>query len=727
MPANSSNPIQAQAPLVPANTTLSVNDILYVIFRHKWKLLICTVLGLAGAAAYYFFAPPPFESEAMLFIRYVTEDSAPSSPDGGGPKPISLADLDRGETILNTEIDILSSMDIAESAAEALGPDKILTQVKNPKDRDRARAAAAIAQNLDIEPLPKSSVIHITYRNSDPSVVQPVLAAVVDAYYKKHAEVHRQAAAIGDFLSQETDQLRAQLEQTEDELRKEKDKAGIVSIDDAKKTFNDEESKLESDIFSAKAELAERTARYDALIKHLPAQAKTVATPSGPAEGPVPQAVVDDYRNLLSRLDFLQHTEQQMLTEFTDQNQRVKDLRAQLAAAMAKKEGMEKQYPRLTYAGPAAPAVAAGVSGELGGPVIDLQAEAAYLAGLQSKIKVLNAELNQVKAAAANVDGAETNISELQRQDELQAANYKYYAEHLEATRIDEALGAGRALNIAEIQAPTPPHPDFKKFYKIVGGIACSGLALGLAWALLIEFYLDRSIRRPQDIERGLRIPLFLSIPDFGKNGHNKHVFHETLRDRLVAYFESRGFTHKPKLVAVTGVGRKSGVTTTAAGLARSLSETGDGNVLLVDMTQSQGSAQQFAKGNAVCGIDQLLDTRTDAKVDSNLYVVGAEPNNEQLTRALPSRFNRLVPQLKTSDFDYIIFDMPTVNQISITPRLAQYMDMVLLVIESEETDRDIAREAAVLLAQSRAHVGAILNKSRPYVPSRAQSEFLGA
>lgn len=718
----------AAAP-VPTNTTMSAHDILYILFRHKWKIIICTVLGLAAATAIYFFQPPPFQSEAMLFIRYVTEDSAPGLPDGGAGKAVSLADLERGSTILDTEIDILSSMDIADTAAEALGPDKILTNVKDPKQRDRARAAAAIRSNLVIEPLPRSSVIHLIYKNADPSIVQPVLSAVIDAYYKKHVEVHRQAAAIGDFLSQETDQLRAQLEQTEDELRKEKDKAGIVSLDDAKKTFNDQESKLESDIFAANAELAERSARYEELTKHMPTAAKTVATPGSPAQAPLSPEVVDAYRNLLARIDYLHRTEQELLSQFTEENQRVKEIRAQLAGALEKKDAFEKQYPRLAQLGmPQAAQAGVTTTGPTGaGEVIDLQAEAAYLAGLQSKIKVLNAELAKVKADAATVDGAETNISELERQKELQEANYKYYAEHLEATRIDEALGSGRALNIAEIQNPTAPSPDFKKFYKTVGGVGCAGLALGLAWALLIEFYLDRTIRRPQDVERGLRIPLFLSIPDFGKNGHHKHVFHETLRDRLVAYFESRGLSHKPKLVAVTGVGRHAGVTTTAAGLAKSLSETGDGNVLLVDMTQSQGSAQQFAKGAAVCGIDKMLDTRTDAKVEENLYVVGAEPNNEQLTRALPSRFNRLVPQLKASDFDYIIFDMPAVNQISITPRLAQYMDMVLLVIESEETDRDIAREAAVLLAQSRAHVGAVLNKNRTYVPSRAHSEFLGA
>lgn len=228
-------------------------------------------------------------------------------------------------------------------------------------------------------------------------------------------------------------------------------------------------------------------------------------------------------------------------------------------------------------------------------------------------------------------------------------------------------------------------------------------------------------------MERTLRIPLFLSIPDFGRNGHNRQVFHETLRDRLVEYFESRNLTHKPKLLAVTGVGRNSGVTTTAAGLAQCLSETGDGNVLLVDMTAGQGSTKQFYKGAPSPKLDTLLDTRETALVHDKLFVVGEEPNSDRLSRALPSRFNQLVPKLKASDFDYIIFDMPPVTQISITPRLAGFMDMVLLVVESEHTDRDIARQAAELLANSRAHVGVVLNKSRNYMPLKAQHDFLGS
>jgi Mrp family chromosome partitioning ATPase len=194
----------------------------------------------------------------------------------------------------------------------------------------------------------------------------------------------------------------------------------------------------------------------------------------------------------------------------------------------------------------------------------------------------------------------------------------------------------------------------------------------------------------------------------------------------LIGYFESRDLTHKPKLVAVTSLGKGAGVTTIAAGLANSLSETGDGNVLVVDLTPGQGSAQQFYKGKPVVGLEDIGTLRDSAQIQDNLFVVGEGLGSDKLSRILPQRFNKMLPKLKASDFDYIIFDMPPVSQISITPRLAGFMDMVLLVVESEKTDQEIVRRATALLADSNAHVGAVLNKTITYVPQRLHQDSLG-
>ncbi len=251
------------------------------------------------------------------------------------------------------------------------------------------------------------------------------------------------------------------------------------------------------------------------------------------------------------------------------------------------------------------------------------------------------------------------------------------------------------------------------------------GLLLGLAWAFLIEFYLDRSVKRPVDLEAKLHIPFFLSIPDLNHNSRNRlaaperkqldsfngdeksgkangetngalevasptinhalHSHYDALRDRLVSYFESINLTRKPKLVAITSTSKGAGVSTIAAGLASSLSETGDGRVLLVDMNLENGAATQFVRGKLGCQLDDALvsEKRDSALVQENLYVVSEGSNADKLPRILPKRFASLVPKLKASDYDYIIFDMPPVTQTSVTTRLAGFMDTVMLIVES--------------------------------------------
>jgi Mrp family chromosome partitioning ATPase len=302
-----------------------------------------------------------------------------------------------------------------------------------------------------------------------------------------------------------------------------------------------------------------------------------------------------------------------------------------------------------------------------------------------------------------------------------------------------------------------------------------AGICGGLGWAFLIELYLDRSVKRPKEVEAKLGMRLFLSVPEAktlknqklangkvplllkdkaaeanGADGgagsaptpdgkmevalwdhdHVLRPYFEALRDRLVGYFEVRNLTHKPKLVAVTSAGKGSGITTMAVGLAASLSETGDGNVLLVDMNLEHGAAHQFYKGKPHVGLDDALvsEKRENAMVQENLYVVsgsGQSPNGDKLPRILPKRFANLLPKLKASDYDYIIFDMPPISQTSVTPRLTGFMDMVLFVVESEKSNRDVVQRASALLVESKANVSVVLNKTHNYIPARLNHDFM--
>jgi Mrp family chromosome partitioning ATPase len=416
---------------------------------------------------------------------------------------------------------------------------------------------------------------------------------------------------------------------------------------------------------------------------------------------------------------------------------------------------------------------------------VDFSAETGRVLGLNSKIAVLNEQLERLQKEAASVSDVEGTITKLQLQKEIEEGKYKHFVKGLEQARIDEKIGNGKVSNIRAIQEPSPPFHDTSKLQKARMAVAIAGFAFAVGLAFILEMFVDRSVKHAGEIEGKLGLPLFLTVPLIHENGNglswfrkvpllnhrNGHrnrrkalpdpnsvvppdemktaasldaglqthdsqlplsQFFEALRDRLIGSFEVRNLSHKPKLVAITSCREGSGVSTFASGLAASLSETGDGNVVLVDMSQQNGAHRQFLGGRLNCGLDEALEseTRNSALVQDNLYVVSESGNGEsrgsqgKLARILPKRFTNLMPKLKASDYDYIIFDMPPISQLSVTPRIAKFMDIVLLVIESEKTDREVVKRAITLLAESKPNLGAVLNKRRSYVPKILHQEI---
>jgi Mrp family chromosome partitioning ATPase len=68
---------------------------------------------------------------------------------------------------------------------------------------------------------------------------------------------------------------------------------------------------------------------------------------------------------------------------------------------------------------------------------------------------------------------------------------------------------------------------------------------------------------------------------------------------------------------------------------------------------------------------------------------------------------------------------MPPVAETTMTFRLARLMDMTLLVIEAGKTNQEVVKRVTALLAESKANVSTVLNKTRTYVPPRLHQEFL--
>src|SRR6266478_6246364 len=656
---------------------MHLSDILFALFKRKWTIILCTLLGIIAAATFYFLFPPVYESQAKLLVRYVLERSAVDPIDGTKPTFQSSNDSDR---VIGAEIEILTSWDLAMQVAQAIGPKRLLPPatdllakvahaigVKPPSAAaTETEAAGAISSGLKVMSTKGSNIIFVSYENRSPEMATLVLQDLLSRYFVKHLEVHRSAGAF-DFVSQQTDQVRTRLNQTEDALKSLRNKTGVVSLKDGSAALTAEAAKTQEDLNAAEAELAEGKA----------------------------------------------------LAEQTGDNKSRK----------WKSQPSEKTS----------------------------ESAKARVAGIGAKVETLKSHLHDVQQRMRQLSELTPQMEELERKQEMDEANYKYFAASLEKARIDEALDPSKMPNISAVQRPSPPVLESKTRNKITLALAGGGLALGVAIVLLRGLVLNRTVGRPLELETRLHIPLMLSIPYTNpRNGHlarpangapanpealaakRRHPklapwepghfmrrYCDAIRDRLGFYFELNNLTHKPKLVGVAAFSEAAGASTLAAGLAASLSETDEGKVLLVDINLGPEEVHPFFKGKPAYSLTAALKPQSEiASASENLYLATVGSSSPGgLAQIGLKKFFDMLPNMKASDFDYIIFDMPPLHQTSPTWGMAAFMDKLLLVVEAEKNSRDVIKRGYRKLVAERDNVAVVVNKARSYVPKLLDAE----
>ncbi len=718
---------------------VQLQDVIFILLRHKWKILTCSVLGLAAAAALFLVVKPDYQSTAKLLVRYVMDAGGVDAM--GADRRIQTPD-DRGENIINSEIEILTSWDLGLAVADVIGPAKIVPP-NPPGETNRNAAAAQIIKNLEVSVPKRSSVIVVSYRHRDPEMARKVLAEVVERYLEKHLEVHRGVGS-HELLTRQTDQLRSELNATETRLQELKRKAGVVTLLEGRQRVAADINRLEQSILDSEADLAGRQA-------HL---AETEKSPRGMASPPmsaatnaveqVDPAVLEEYRALAEKLSFLKSNLAALLIHYKDGHPEVQLLQRQVAETEAQRKSLEVKHPDLLST-PLGTTAATSVTGrEL---TLDPRTERAQLAGLEARLKILKAGLEKCRQEAAAIDAEESQITQIERKKEQLVTNYRYFSESLEKARVDAQVDPTKMPNISKVQEPSLPVRVASKLLKIVAALAVGGLAFGVAWALLLDLVIDQKIRRPIEIESRLRIPLLLSIPFVARESSSRLLqapemnqppseilavtgaatkrspweliqfvrpFCEALRDRVTLYFHLKNVTRRPKLIALTGCGNGAGVTTLAAGLAAALSEIGDGKVLLVDANSSNAEGHPFFQGNAVPDLAAALQPgRAGPPAFGNNFFLATATKVGDKTLPMVPRLYDLVPKLRSCDYDYIIFDLPPMTQTSAALTLAGLMDQVLLVAEAEKTNRDTLKWAFNSLRQAEANVLGVFNKGR--------------
>src|SRR4029453_2982071 len=102
---------------------MHLSDILFALFKRKWSIILCALLGIISQARFYFFYPRVYESQAKLLVRYVLERSAVDSIDSTNAAP--AAATSSNDRVIGAETQILTSWDMAMQVADAIGAKRL--------------------------------------------------------------------------------------------------------------------------------------------------------------------------------------------------------------------------------------------------------------------------------------------------------------------------------------------------------------------------------------------------------------------------------------------------------------------------------------------------------------------------------------------------------------------------------------------------------------------------
>jgi polysaccharide biosynthesis transport protein len=466
--------------------------------------------------------------------------------------------------------------------------------------------------------------------------------------------------------------------------------------------------------------------------------------------------VITEYKTMLEMLAFLQKRDLELRIKFTPGNRLIELNQQQMNNNEAKRRELVKQYPQLMTE-------VALLDRNSKDPKLTMLEQRAHLAAINARVEVFGSHLEEIKTQFNDQYAIGAEIEVLERRKQMEDAEYRSLELNLKNAKIDQTLDPSRMPNITMVQQPSHPIRTYAKMtQKIIMGLAGSGVAVGVGIAFLIELLLDRRVSRPIEIETRLQLPLLLSIPfirqkDRGglmlatspsarrlETGHDPSIatvpekevgsvqrrpghfilpYSETIRDRIIFNFEVNNVTHKPKLVAVTGLSEGAGASTIAAGLAKSFSEINGAKVLLVDLSSYHPEDNPIfgeIPRHSLNGALQLARNTKFKESRQNLYYASATARRDEngLSGFSPLHLYELMPHLQASQYDYIIFDMPAIDQTSRTLTMAGLMDKVLLVLDAENTSRHSLKWGYSELTKGKADVSCIFNKTRTHAPN---------
>jgi polysaccharide biosynthesis transport protein len=559
---------------------------------------------------------------------------------------------------------------------------------------------------LTILPTQKTQLVKIAFSTSDPQLSARMADAHAQAYIRQGLELRaRTNEEAQRFLEEKLVELKERVEKSEEALNRYRRNRGIISLDDKENIVVERLADLNKRLTEAEAE---RIALEEQV--HLLRGGQHESLPT----------VVDNslIQTLTAESARLEGQYAHLSSQFKPGYPPLDQLRAQLNEA---RRLLNREIQKVT------------------GSI-----KSAYQA-MVAKEKQLRAAMEAQKAAALRLKDASVNYAILAREVDTNRQLYDSVLHRMKETGVAAELRASNVFIIDKAEPPRKPSsPKIKQSFLLA---ALLGLMGGVGCAFLRE-HLDNALKTPQEVERYLRLPNLGLVPDFLSldwRGYTQrkppHVTPQLLRH--LPFGEERGLVlshhplsvvseayrtlrtaillsraeEPPKTILFTSATHGEGKTATAVTSAIIFAQMGV-KVLLIDADLRRSQCHEVLREEKAPGLTEMLTglSKLEALAQpthtTGLFFLSSGSTPPNPAELVGSHKMRESLSLLREQYDYILIDAPPVMPVSDAVLLSTMVDGVVLVVDGQQTPKQVVRDARARLNYARAKMlGTVLNR----------------
>jgi uncharacterized protein involved in exopolysaccharide biosynthesis len=460
---------------------LTTRELLSILFRERLKLILVFVGLCVLVTGYSYLLTPYYEATSRLLVKTGREFQTRSDPN----QPVVAVPSSTKQEIVNSEIQILTSRDLAQAVIVRIGADKLYPGATADT------ALRDFQSDLKVSPVELADVIDVTYKNRSRDIAVAALEALIELYQQKHAEMFSDPRY--KFLDQQTKQYQDQLDAV---IKKETDIRGaklLFDVDSQRAKLLDDRAATSSILQQLRSQSIDAHQRIDFLTNRLKTTPPLI--PAGVAQA-------DVVEQAKARLLDLQVKSQQLHDRYVGDVKPMQDTDAEIARLkefLARNDSMNrKEWSQRNTA--------------YDDMVVALNRAMADASPLDQQIELRQKQAGDIDLRLRDLEDGATAIGDLERERRVLEELVHTYRTRYEEARMSEDLDRDRTISISVIQHPdAPARPAGPRHLPF----ALAGILIGLAGAAgLLLYYLvfRETLITVESVERLIGLPVVASV-----------------------------------------------------------------------------------------------------------------------------------------------------------------------------------------------------------------------